>query len=125
MALFSKKAGSKQEQKTGKAKVIRHARAIASAEGVAHDIVQAPWFSEKALIMTEKGVYTFAVPKDATKATIAGAIKDIYKVEPRAVRIVNTPGKRKMMRTKRGIGTRAARRKAYVYLNTGDTIQFT
>ncbi|OGG78187.1 50S ribosomal protein L23 [Candidatus Kaiserbacteria bacterium RIFCSPLOWO2_01_FULL_52_12b] len=91
---------------------------------MANEIVRAPWFSEKALIATEKGVYTFDVPSRATKTTIAGAIKEIYKVEPRKIRIVNLPAKRKAMRTKHGVGTRPARRKAYVYLNKGDTIQF-
>jgi len=37
---------------------------------------------------------------------------------------VNLPAKTKSMRTRRGVGTRAARTKAYVYLNAGDTIQF-
>jgi ribosomal protein L23 len=40
------------------------------------------------------------------------------------VRIVNMPGKIKAMRSRHGFGTRAARTKAYVYLNEGDTIQF-
>jgi large subunit ribosomal protein L23 len=92
--------------------------------GVAHEIIRAPWFSEKALILTEKGVYTFEVTSRATKAQIAGAIKEIYKVDARKIRVVNLPAKKKAMRTKRGTGTRAARRKAYVYLNAGDTIQF-
>lgn len=120
MALFGNK---KKEKKETSARPV-HARAQASASGVAHEIIRAPWFSEKALIDTEKGVYTFAVPTSATKATIAGAIKEIYKVAPRKVRIVNLPAKKKAMRTKRGEGTRAARRKAYVYLNKGDSIQF-
>ncbi len=121
MALFG---SNKQDKKAAGAKRATHARARSLTGGVAHDIVRAPWFSEKSLIITEKGVYTFAVPMTATKADIAGAIKEIYKVAPRKVRIVNTPGKRKAMRTKRGIGQRAARRKAYVYLNAGDSIQF-
>ena len=95
-----------------------------SVDGVAHDIIRAPWFSEKALLMTDKGVYTFDVPQRATKAEIAGAIKEVYGVSPRDVRVVNLPAKKKTMRQKRGEGTRAARRKAYVTLNTGDTIQF-
>jgi len=122
MALFGKKVSSKQEQKAGARK--HHARQAKFATGMAHEIIRAPWFSEKALIATEKGVYTFDVPARATKTTIAGAIKEIYNVQPRAIRIVNLPAKRKAMRTKHGIGTRAARRKAYVYLNKGDTIQF-
>ena len=120
MALFGNK---KAEKKEGAVKKHR-ARTAATVGGIAHEIIRAPWFSEKALIITEKGVYTFAVAPRATKAQIASAIKEIYKVEPCKVRIVNLPGKPKAMRTKRGVGYRASRRKAYVYLNKGDTIQF-
>src|SRR3989344_5601551 len=120
MALF----GTTKKEKKEKTQRVQHARAKTSAGGIANDIIRAPWFSEKALIATEKGVYTFDVPTRATKATIASAIKEIYNVEPKKVRIVNLPAKKKAMRTKRGTGYRAARRKAYVYLNAGDTIQF-
>lgn len=120
MAIFGKK---KKEQKD--AKVVKHrARTAANANGSSHDVIRAPWFSEKALIGTEKGVYVFGVSLDATKAQIASAIKDVYNVEPRMVRVVNVSGKTKSLRTRRGTGTRAIRRKAYVYLNAGDTIQF-
>ncbi len=121
MALFGTK---KKAEKKDKVIVRRRARTAPSANGTAHEIIRAPWFSEKALIITEKGIYTFDVSPRATKAAIAGAIKEIYNVEPRKVRIVNLPAKAKAMRTRRGEGTRAARRKAYVYLNKGDTIQF-
>lgn len=120
MALFSTTKGNKKEKVASR----HRARTTALADGRAHEVIRAPWFSEKALIATERGVYAFEVPDRATKAEIAGAIKEIYNVEPRMIRIVNLPAKKKMMRTKRGIGTRAARRKAYVYLNAGDTIQF-
>lgn len=116
--------GNKKKEKKEKVTRVHSARSRASVGVVAHDIIRAPWFSEKALIATEKSVYTFAVPARATKADIAGAIKEIYKVEPCKIRIVNLPAKKKAMRTKRGVGVRAARRKAYVYLNKGDTIQF-
>ena len=126
MALFGKKKEEKKEKSASRRSETRKSRvrAVANKDGVSHDIIRAPWFSEKALIMTEKGVYTFDVPKSATKAHIAGAIKEIYKVEPRKIRIANLPAKRKAMRTKRGVGSRSSRRKAYVYLNKGDTIQF-
>ena len=123
MALFSNKKEVKT--KSEKSARVHHARTQTLKDGVAHEIIRAPWFSEKSLIITEKGVYTFEVPKSATKAEIAGAIKEIYNVQPRTIRIVNLPPKRKAMRTKRGFGTRAARHKAYVYLNSGDTISFT
>ena len=122
MALFGKKVSGKQKQKAEARK--HHARSAKLLSGVAHEIIRAPWFSEKALIATERGVYAFAVPFSATKAEIAGAIKETYNVAPKKIRIVNLPGKTKAMRTKRGTGQRAARRKAYVYLNAGDTIQF-
>ena len=121
MAIFGTKKANKKDTAPLK---LRSARQAKLAAGVAHDIIRAPWFSEKALIATEKSVYTFAVPARATKSDIAGAIKEIYKVEPCKIRIVNLPGKKKAMRTKRGVGVRAARRKAYVYLNKGDSIQF-
>lgn len=124
MSIFGNKKAEKKEKKA-KTVHIHHVRAKKLADGIAHEIIRAPWFSEKALIVTEKGIYTFVVPKRTTKAEIAGAIKEIYNVEPRKIRIVNLPGKKKAMRTKRGVGTRTARRKAYVYLNKGDTIQFT
>jgi ribosomal protein L23 len=123
MALFDKKT-EKKEKKSGKTAAVTHARSRHTTNGAAHDIIRAPWFSEKALLATEKGVYAFAVPAEATKADIAGAIKEIYKVTPKKIRIVNLPGKSKAMRTRRGEGTRATRHKAYVTLNAGDTIQF-
>lgn len=121
------KSGSRPKasgEKKAKVAVKHRARTAPTVDGTAHEIIRAPWFSEKALIATEKSVYTFDVSTRATKAAIAGAIKEIYKVEPRMIRIVNLPAKSKAMRTKRGVGTRASRRKAYVYLNAGDTIQF-
>jgi large subunit ribosomal protein L23 len=120
MALF----GDKKKEKKVTTQKVRHTRIKMPTEGAAHDLIRAPWFSEKALIMTDKGVYTFDVSTRATKAEVAGAIKEIYGVSPRHVRIVNLPAKKKTMRTKRGVGSRASRRKAYVYLNAGDTIQF-
>lgn len=122
MAIFEKKAVNNQEKKIETKK--RVARAIVPIDGIENEIIHSPWFSEKALIVTEKGIYTFSVPARATKADVAGAIKEIYKVEACKIRIVNLPPKKKSLRTRRGVGVRSARRKAYVYLNKGDTIQF-
>lgn len=123
MALFTSDTNTKKEKREHGARVTR-ARARALAEGREHEIIRAPWFSEKALMATERGIYAFSVPASATKADVAGAVKAVYNVEPRKVRIVNMPGKRKAMRFKRGTGVRAGRRKAYVYLRPGDSIQF-
>ena len=120
MAIFGNK---KKEKKTGVVRKHR-ARTTVSVQGSAHDIIRAPWFSEKALLITEKGVYVFEVSARATKTEIAGAIKEIYSVEPRSIRVMNVSGKRKAMRTKRGMGQRSMRRKAHVRLNAGDSIKF-
>jgi large subunit ribosomal protein L23 len=85
--------------------------------------LKAPWFSEKALIGTENGVYVFQVPSAATKTEIKAAIEKFYSVTPRKVHIANLPAKKVSLRSRRGTGTRARRHKAYVYLKPGDSIQ--
>ena len=122
MAIFG--TSSKKTEKKAKTARVSHARQRAQVNGAEHEVIRAPWLSEKALLQTEKGVYAFAIPQDATKDDVAGAIKALYKVDAKKIRIVNLPGKTKPMRNKRGFGTRAARRKAYVYLNAGDKIEF-
>lgn len=93
-------------------------------DGRLENILVAPWLSEKALIGTENGVYVFEVPRLATKTEVKAAIELIYKVSPRQVRMVNLPAKKVSMRTRRGMGARSRRHKAYVYLKEGETIQF-
>jgi large subunit ribosomal protein L23 len=123
MALFSSNK-KKTTTKSAKQTVSSKPAAVKSVDGREHEVIRAPWLSEKALIGTENGVYVFAVPADATKTQIAAAVEVIYNVQPRQVRVVNLPAKRKALRTRRGFGVRAARHKAYVYLKKGDTIQF-
>ncbi len=83
----------------------------------------APWMSEKALIGTDSGVYVFEISRTSTKQDVARAIEVVYKVTPRSIRTVNLPGKRVSRRTKSGSAIRPRRRKAYVYLAKGETIQ--
>ena len=119
MAIFG---NSKKEAKKEVSARVSHARAAKTLHGKTHEIIRAPWFTEKALLGTEKGVYVFAVPASATKPMIAAAIKEIYNVSPKKIRTVNLPGARVSMRRRQGTATRARRRKAYVTLNAGDTI---
>ncbi|HWH16225.1 MAG TPA: 50S ribosomal protein L23 [Candidatus Paceibacterota bacterium] len=86
------------------------------------NVLKRPWFSEKALIGTENGVYVFEVPASATKIDVANAVEAAFKVVPVKVRMVNLPAKTVSLRTRRGVGTRARRHKAYVYLKKGDTL---
>lgn len=93
-------------------------------DGRLENILVAPWLSEKALIGTESGVYAFEIPRTATKTDVIAAVQMIYKVTPKKVTIVNLPGKKVSLRTRRGTGSRGRRHKAYVHLKKGDTIQF-
>jgi large subunit ribosomal protein L23 len=119
MALFSN-----DTKKTAKVKQAHQIRAEYNDDGRLAGVLKAPWLSEKALIGTEKGVYVFEVPPEANKFEIAAAIELLYKVTPKKIRVANLPGKTLSLRNRRGVGTRARRHKAYVYLNEGDTIQF-
>lgn len=116
MALFETKKKTTKKAATPKKDTVSSARL--------EQVLKHPWMSEKALIATEKGVYVFAVPSDATKKEIAAAVEAIYKVTPKKVTVANLPGKVKMLRHRRGLGTRARRHKAYVHLKKGDTITF-
>jgi large subunit ribosomal protein L23 len=118
MALFSKNTPKKTNTKK------LSETSVKVLDGRLENVIRAPWLSEKALIATEAGVYVFEVPASATKLQIADAIELIYKVRPRKVNVVNLPAKTVSLRTRRGIGTKARRHKAYVYLKKGETIQF-
>ena len=113
MALFS--SNTKTSKKNAASAVSDARMAVA---------LKRPWFSEKALISSENGVYVFEVSPSATKIDVANAIIAAYKVTPMKVRMVNLPAKKVSLRTRRGVGTRARRHKAYVYLKEGDTITF-
>lgn len=124
MALFSsnKKAPAKKAAPKKKEVAKKAAGTVADARGRLEGVLKAPWLSEKALIGTEKGVYVFEIPLDASKTDVAKAVEKIYNVVPRKVTVANVAGKRKALRHKRGFGTRSARRKAYVHLAKGDSI---
>lgn len=85
----------------------------------AENIVR-PHVTEKATALSESGVYAFEVTKTATKATILKSIKELYKVTPERINIVNIPPKNVITRGKKGI--KSGLKKAYVYLKKGDVI---
>lgn len=125
MALFSNDKKTTKKAKTPKSTTRNWGRGILAVDDSRlSNILKRPWFSEKALISTENGVYVFEVAPSATKIDVANAIIAAYKVTPMKVRMVNLPAKKVSLRTRRGQGTRARRHKAYVYLKEGDTITF-
>lgn len=78
--------------------------------------------TEKATMQAEANVYTFNVSRNATKSEIIEAVRALYKVTPRLVRILKVPSKvKRNMRTGR-LGIKSGGKKAYVYLKKGDTL---
>jgi large subunit ribosomal protein L23 len=90
-------------------------------------LVLKPRLSEKTYAMSENlNVYTFEIPADATKHTVAAAVKAQYDVSPTNVRVAAVHGKtqRSYRRGGRNVrsGQRANIRKAYVTLKEGDQL---
>ena len=79
-----------------------------------------PFISEKAAIAETNGVYTFVVVDTATKIEIRNAVKQVYGVEPKKVRVMNMEGKAK--RYGRNRGRRSDWKKAIVTLPKGQSI---
>ena len=86
-------------------------------------VIKRPRITEKSGIRAEsQNVYTFEVIKDATKTSVKEAIKELYKVTPIKINIVNLPAKNIVSRGKRGV--KQSVKKAVVYLKKGDKIAF-
>jgi ribosomal protein L23 len=86
-----------------------------------------PRISEKGYNLAEQlNVYTFVVPADANKHSVAQAIESQYEVSVTNVRVASIPGKvkRSYRRGGRNVfkGTRSDLRKAYVTLAEGDKL---
>lgn len=88
-------------------------------------LVLKPRVSEKAYGQSQAGVYVFVVPKSASKAAIAGAVKAQFGVTVTDVNTVVVKGKTKRTIRKGGrpvAGKQSDFKKAYVTLKAGDTI---
>ena len=82
-----------------------------------------PRITEKGAHLSVAGAYVFNVAKDANKLEIARAVKELYKVTPRMVRVMAIPRKPVQTRTTNRRGMTAGGKKAYVYLKKGETIE--
>ncbi len=94
---------------------------MAKATLNAYQVIKAPVITEKAAIagsMSNSAV--FQVHPKASKTDIKRAVEKIFDVTVTGVRTVNTMGKLKRVGAK--TGRRAAKKKAYVQLAPGSTI---
>jgi large subunit ribosomal protein L23 len=86
-------------------------------------IIHSPRITEKGAYLSERHVYVFNVSKDATKQEVAAAVKAVYKVTPRQVRVARVPSKAVFTRGTNRWGKTASGKKAFVYLKEGDKIE--
>ena len=88
------------------------------------EIIKRPIITEKAMKMGESGQYVFEVDKAANKIQIRKAIEEMFEVNCVSVRTTVVKGKVKSRVTKKGLmrGTTPTRKKAYITLKKGQTI---
>ncbi|TAK70079.1 MAG: 50S ribosomal protein L23 [Actinomycetota bacterium] len=84
------------------------------------DILLAPVISEKSYGLLDENKYTFVVSPDANKTQIKIAVEQVFGVRVTGVNTSNRQGK--TVRTRKGLGRRAATKRAIVSLAQGDRI---
>lgn len=85
-----------------------------------YDIIRKPVITEKATMAGENNAVVFQVAIDATKPMIKEAVEAVFGVKVKAVNTTITKGKEKRFRGR--LGARSDRKKAYVTLEAGNSI---
>ena len=88
-----------------------------------YDLIKKPVITEKATLAGENNAFVFQVAMDATKPQIKEAVENIFGVKVKAVNTTITKGKTKKFRGRPGV--RSDKKKAYVTLEAGNTIDVT
>lgn len=83
-------------------------------------VLRAPLVSEKTARMQETNQYVFEIGQRATKADVKAAVEKLFDVEVTAVNVLTIKGKARAFRSVKGM--RSGKRKAYVRLREGQTI---
>ena len=88
-----------------------------------YDIIRKPIITEKATMASDANAVVFQVAMDATKPMIKEAVEALFGVKVKAVNTTITKGKAKRFRGR--AGERSDKKKAYVMLEDGQTIDVT
>jgi large subunit ribosomal protein L23 len=88
-----------------------------------YDVIKKPVITEKATMASEANAVVFQVAMDATKPMIKEAVESVFGVKVKAVNTTITKGKTKKVRGRPGV--RSDKKKAYVTLEAGNTIDVT
>ncbi len=128
MAFFKKKkeitedttAKKKREENGGK---VKNQETLNISKLDINRVLRAPRVTEKATASIENGAYVFEVDTRASKTEIAQAVEALYNVKPVKVNTTKIPAKKISTKVRGLFGKKARRKKAYVYLKDGDTIE--
>jgi large subunit ribosomal protein L23 len=85
-----------------------------------YDIIKKPIITEKATMASEANAVVFQVKMEATKPQIKEAVEAVFGVKVKAVNTTITKGKTKKFKGRPGV--RSDKKKAYVTLVEGNTI---
>ena len=87
------------------------------------DVILRPVVSEKSYALLDENVYTFIVHPSASKPEIKDAVESIFDVSVLRVNTLRRKGKRKVNRRNNTFGFKPNRKRAYVTLAEGDSIE--
>jgi large subunit ribosomal protein L23 len=85
-----------------------------------YDVIRKPIITEKATLASQANAVVFQVAMDASKPMIKEAVEAIFGVKVKAVNTTITKGKVKRFKGRPGV--RSDKKKAYVTLEEGNTI---
>ena len=85
-----------------------------------YDIIRKPLITEKATLASANNAVVFQVSMDSTKPMIKEAVEAVFGVKVKAVNTSITKGKTKKFKGRHGV--RSDKKKAYVTLEEGNTI---
>ena len=85
-----------------------------------YDVIKKPIITEKATMVSDANAVVFQVAMDATKPMIKEAVEAVFGVKVKAVNTTITKGKKKKFRGR--AGERSDKKKAYVTLEAGNSI---
>ncbi len=91
-----------------------------SAKPQHYDLIKKPIITEKATMAAEANADVFQVAMDSTKPQIKEAVEAVFGVKVKAVNTTITKGKAKKFRGR--AGERSDKKKAYVTLEAGNSI---
>jgi large subunit ribosomal protein L23 len=88
-----------------------------------NNVLEKPIMTEKSVGLTQAGRYSFKINKAATKASVAKAVKDLFGVDAKSVKILVVPGKTRRVRgTSNSFTKTAGWKKAVVQVKAGQKI---